>query len=251
MANIYFQTKVQDEVGTLAINRPDARNALSQAMWQELPVLLEQLQADGARVIVLTGTNGCFSAGADLSELAALANRQDAAVNWLSIKEALDYVAEFPLPVIAMIDGPCLGGGLLLAAAADVRLCTPVSTFAVPVARMGIILDDGNLLRLSQALGSGLARFLIYTGREIDAQKALRAGLVQDVLSATELGETARAWAKDMVSNAASAVEAAKQAFLRLNDSAGCATEENQDSAVDSYMSPEFRQRIAQFSRRP
>ncbi len=251
MVQMHLKSQLKDGIGTLVIDRPDARNAFSQAMWQELPVQLMELEKQGARVIVLTGSAGCFSAGADLSELAALASRQDAACNWFSIKNALDYLAVHAQPTIAMIDGPCMGGGLLLALACDLRLCSDNSAFALPVARLGIILDDANLARLVQSVGTAAARQLVYSGREIDALSALQMGLVQEVLSASELAQRVSELSRHIAGNSPEAVAAAKQSFLRITASAACATEPSQDTAVESYLSDDFRQRLGEFTRKP
>src|SRR5437016_1627188 len=98
-----------DQIGWIKLNRPDCRNAISKNMWDALPGAMQKLQEDGARLLIFEGEGGNFASGADLSELEKLDSLEASKQHWLSIRSALNAVADFPLPTIAMIRGACIG----------------------------------------------------------------------------------------------------------------------------------------------
>jgi len=175
-----FLLKVEDAVATISFNRPDARNAISKAMWRELPKLLSKVTNEGVRVIVITGEAQCFAAGADIGELIAVEDQ--AAADDLSgaIADGIEAVAQAKAATIAMIDGPCLGGGCLVAAACDLRYASQLATFSVPIAKLGIVLDQTNVLRLAGLIGPAWTKEMIYGAATIDSITAQSIGLVND-----------------------------------------------------------------------
>ena len=132
---------MENQVGIITFNRPQVHNALTTAMWLALPTLMDNLKAAGAALIIFRGSGRSFAAGADFSELKAIKDFEDAARIWDSIDGALRAVSSCTLPTVALIQGPCLGGGCLLATACDIRLATPEALFGIPVARLGLKLD--------------------------------------------------------------------------------------------------------------
>lgn len=136
---------VQDSVGRLILNRPNVHNAISRQMWEAMPAKLEALKQRGAKVVVVSGQGNSFAAGADFKELAQIKDYSHARENWYAIANCLNAVAQFSLPTIASIHGNCMGGGLLLALACDLRFASESASFALPVAKLGIVLDDENL----------------------------------------------------------------------------------------------------------
>jgi len=179
-------TRLSGDIGTLSFNRPQTRNALSKVMWQALPRLLSQLVKDGARVIILTGEGNTFAAGADIAELSAIKDLAMAEELSQAIADGIEAVAQVRAATIAMIDGPCLGGGCLLAAACDLRYASEASIFSVPVARLGIVLDQSNVLRLVGLVGPAWTRDLIYSGVTIDSITAQSIGLLNDFFANKE-----------------------------------------------------------------
>lgn len=159
-------------------------NVLSQAMMNELAAVVTRLRScKNIRVIIVTGAGGIFSAGADLNEIAQadpvaafdFSRRGQAILNLLSRQSPADAIT------IAAIDGHCMGGGLDLALACDLRLATPRSTFAHPGAKRGIITGWGGTVRLPQLIGRTAALRLLLTGERIDASEALRLGLINEL----------------------------------------------------------------------
>jgi enoyl-CoA hydratase/carnithine racemase len=165
----------------LLIDRPDKRNAFTVAMFEALPGLVAQAVADpGARVILLTsGTSGMFCAGADIGELSG--NADDPAWrarNQAAINKAQHNLARAEKPVVAFIDGDCVGGGCGLALACDIRIATPRARFGITPAKLGLVYPLHDTKLLVDLVGPGQAKRILMTGTMLDAAEALRIGLV-------------------------------------------------------------------------
>ncbi|MBE9374632.1 enoyl-CoA hydratase/isomerase family protein [Saccharopolyspora sp. HNM0983] len=177
-----LQLAVHDHCAWLTIANPGKRNAMTAAMWRRLPELLDEVRADErARAVVLTGSGGSFSAGADIGELSAIGadssgedGREEFAV---AAEQAL---ISFPRPTIAAIDGYCVGGGCQLAAACDIRISGEAATFGITPAKLGIVYPETSLQRLTHLVGPGAAKLLLFSGDLVDAAHALRIGLVDE-----------------------------------------------------------------------
>ncbi|MEV8044757.1 enoyl-CoA hydratase-related protein [Streptomyces griseoluteus] len=174
---------VADRVATVVIRHPAKRNAMTAAMWRALPPLLAELAADAeVRALVLTGEGGTFCAGADISTLrGSPAEAQGLAV---AAEEAL---AAFPKPTLAAIKGHCVGGGAQLAAACDLRLAEEGAQFGVTPARLGIVYPASSTRRLVSLVGPATAKHLLFSAELIGTDRALRTGLVDEVLPEGEL----------------------------------------------------------------
>lgn len=181
-------------VACLLIDRADKRNAFNQAMWEALPQLVEQAVADPAlRVIILKSAEpGIFCAGADIGEL--MAHKDDAswrAANQAAINRAQHVLARAAKPVIAFVDGDCVGGGCGLALAADIRVATPRARFGITPAKLGLVYPLHDTKLLVDLVGPGQAKHILFTGALIDSAEALRIGLVEHIAdSADDLAAT-------------------------------------------------------------
>jgi enoyl-CoA hydratase len=194
-------------------NRPEVRNAINRRMVDELTEALGGLATDGGvRGLVLHGAGGkAFVAGADISEL--LVRNVDDALLAINAR-VFQLVEDFPWPVIAAIDGFALGGGCELALACDIRLASPASQLGQPEVKLGIIPGAGAPHRLTRAVGTGLARELIFTGRLVGAEEALRIGLVNRIVAPPQtVLEAARDLMREILKNAPLAVRLAKVAL--------------------------------------
>ena len=163
---------VTDSVATVVIHHPAKRNAMTAAMWAALPPLLDALASDtGVRALVLTGEGGTFCAGADISTLQG--SPEEAQSLAVRAEEAL---AAFPKPTLAAIRGHCVGGGSQLAAACDLRFAMEGALFGVTPAKLGIVYPASSTRRLVSLVGPAAAKYLLFSGELIDAERALRPG---------------------------------------------------------------------------
>ncbi|KAI0721462.1 ClpP/crotonase-like domain-containing protein [Fomitopsis betulina] len=205
-------------VSFLSLNRPHAKNAISLRLLKEFRECLEMVQFDtSVRVLVVrSSAPGSFCAGADLIERRSMTKPQvDRFL--LDLRGALGALESLPMPTIAAIDGPALGGGLELGLACDLRVAgSSVTKIGLPETRLGIIPGAGGTQRLTRLLGLSKAKSLIFTARVLSAADALDMGVV-DYVSAPEQTAVDRALelAKDISANAPLALRAAKQAISR------------------------------------
>jgi enoyl-CoA hydratase len=214
---LIFEKK--DNIGLLTINRPEKLNALSNELIEELERLLDDVESDRElRVLVITGAGEkAFVAGADIQELVdrdAILGRQVSRTR----QEAFSRIENLPFPVIAAVNGYALGGGLELALACSIRICSEQAQFGAPEVKLGIIPGDGGTQRLPRLVGLGRAMEMILTGDFIDAQEAFRIGLVTQVISRDELMDKAMDLAKKIAKRPPLAVRYAKEAVNRSQE---------------------------------
>ena len=181
--------EITDELkgGTLWItfDRPQARNALTFDMYARLATLCREMPTDGSvRAVVISGAGGkAFAAGTDMTQFRAFKTAQDALDYEANIDAVLEAVERCPVPTIAAVHGACTGGGGSIAAACDIRIASAQLKYGFPIARtLGNCLAAGNLARLSDLIGAGRVRELIFTARLIEADEALRIGLVLSLI---------------------------------------------------------------------
>lgn len=161
-------------VATIRIDRPERRNALNLEAVEALDAAVEAIDDGAVRAVILVGTEGHFCAGADLKELEDLTFTQ-------RLRIMLDRLAALPMPTIAAISGSCMGLGMQLALACDLRVATPDARFAVPVAKLGLMVDHWTLERLAASFGHGTARHLVLSAAVLDAADGHRLGFVQEI----------------------------------------------------------------------
>ncbi|MFJ4466304.1 enoyl-CoA hydratase/isomerase family protein [Streptomyces sp. NPDC089424] len=198
---------VTDSVATVVISHPAKRNAMTAGMWRALPVLLDALATDpGVRALVLTGEGGTFCAGADISTLrSSPAEAQGLAV---LAEEAL---AAFPKPTLAAVRGHCVGGGAQLAAACDLRFAQEGALFGVTPAKLGIVYPASATRRLVSLIGPAATKYLLFSGELIDTGRALRTGLVDEVLPEGELDKRVAEFTRILVSRSQLTQASAKE----------------------------------------
>ena len=200
LANMNVLVSVNGPVATLTLNRPDKRNAVRMSMWAAINAHVTALTEDPeVRILVVKGAGDHFCAGADISELTNGPGGEYARVNW-NAEEAL---ASFPGPTIAMIRGNCVGGGVSIATACDIRIASTDSIFGITPAKLGIVYPTNALERAVRLLGASATKHLMYSGELIDAQRALRIGLIDELLEPDALEDRVMQFAETLVERSA------------------------------------------------
>ena len=204
-----------DAVATITFNRPDQRNAISYEMWRSLAEIVEELETDtSVRCVIFRGAGGeAFSAGADIKDF----DSTSAARYAKAFESALDRIEKLRCPTISAIQGFCVGGGLELAAATDIRIATAESKFGVPVARLGLTAGWDELRRMIAVAGIPAVKYLLFSGRIIDIDDAVRFGLVTAVVADEDFDAEVDKLASHIASGAPLAAEDHKIMIRRLS----------------------------------
>lgn len=225
-----LEAEVSDGVATVWLNRPEKRNALGADFWADFPLVMDGLGGDRAvRAVVLQGRGASFTVGLDLALFGEIIPPETPAYPYernfalyqtvKKMQQAVSSAARIPQPVIAAVHGHCLGGGLDLITAADVRLAAEGAVFSVRETRLGMVADVGTLQRLPRLVGAGPAAELVYTGRDCDARHAQEIGLVNRVYPDREtLFAGARELALEIAANSPAAVQGSKQALTSMRE---------------------------------
>jgi enoyl-CoA hydratase len=216
--------KVDDGVGIITFNNPEKRNAMSLDMWEGLGHALIELRDDPqVRVVILTGAGDkAFVSGADISQFEKTRHNAEASEEY-SRKSAAQraLLADYPKPIIACIRGFCLGGGMQVAMAADMRIASENSQFGIPAAKLGIAYGYDGLRNLVSLVGPSWARLIMYTGMRIDSGEAVRIGLVDRVVPDAELWNATFEIARTISGNAPLAIKAAKITIAQILKDSG------------------------------
>jgi enoyl-CoA hydratase len=226
-----------DSLATVWLDRPEARNAMGQDLWRDLPTAMQVVGEDpDVRVVVIAARGPHFSVGLDLKAMggmligggdggggsgnkpSAAARARAARIDILRLQAAITAVAACPKPVIAAVHGYCIGGGVDLIAACDIRLASADAIFSVREAKVAIVADLGSLQRLPSIIGAGHVAELALTGKDISAARAREIGLVNDVaVDADAVLKAAYEMAAEIASNSPLAVQGTK-AILAANE---------------------------------
>ena len=207
-----------DAVGRLRLNNPEKRNPLDHEVLDALAGVLPELDRGiEIRCVVITGTGKAFSAGYDIGSIPAESFERDAeALVAHPFAAAMDAVSAHPFPVLAAINGHCLGGGLELAIRCDLRVCAVGAKLGMPPAKLGLVYGHTGLERFMDVIGVAGTRDLFLTGRVVDAQRALQIGLVTELASDDGLADAAVALAAEIAGNAPLSMKGNKHAIERL-----------------------------------
>lgn len=241
-------TEIADGVATLTFNRPDKHNAINLAMWQAFSELMPSLATDdNVDVIVFRGApGGPFSAGADISEFTTLRrDPEDAERYGEAVTSGERAIWSCPKPTVALIEGFAIGGGSQVALACDFRICSPGSRFGITPAKLGIVYALPSTARLVEVVGPAWASWILMTGDLVDAETALRIGLVHEVVE--DVSARGGALAATLASRARVSLLGAKALIA-----AAAAGRREEDERIrqhydDSLHSPEYREGVDAF----
>ena len=206
-------SEVKDGIGWIIYNNPERRNAVSLSMAAKVAkIISDHIKNDDVRVVIIRGEGGkSFVAGQDISEFEKLRSTRGGVERYERITNSMyDGVRHCPKPVIAMIDGYCMGGGVALACACDIRICSENSVFAVPAGRLGIGYRPNFTRWVVETVGFSTTKEILFTARRYNATEALQIGLVNRVVSVSELTVYVTEYANTIVENAPISVHASK-----------------------------------------
>ena len=209
----FIKYEEEGDIAILTINRPKALNALNSQVLNELDRVLDDIDTDKIRALILTGAGEkSFVAGADIAEMSTLTKEQGQAFSKKG-NDVFRKIETFEIPVIAAINGFALGGGCEISMSCDIRICSDNAIFGQPEVGLGITPGFGGTQRLARLVGPGMAKQMIFTGQNIKAEEALRIGLVNAVYPQNELLNEARKLAITIARNGAHAVKNSKKAI--------------------------------------
>jgi enoyl-CoA hydratase len=241
-------------IARIVLNRPQARNALTFAMYQGLITCCETIMEDPhVKALIITGAGDkAFAAGTDISQFRSFSTAEDALGYERFMDRVLGSLERLRVPTIAAIAGACTGGGAAIAAACDLRIATRDARFGFPIARtLGNCLSQGNLKRLSGLIGPARVKDIIFTARLVGAEEALSIGLVGEVVDDRDaLTERVDTLAQLLAGHAPLTMQATKEGLRRLaeeEEPADGASHPGDDLILKCYMSQDFREGMEAF----
>ncbi len=233
-------------IGRIIINNPERHNAMSLEMWQALADTVKQFKQDASvRVVILQGAGEkAFVSGADISEFENKRSSQTQRDEYENAFEAAQtQLAEFDRPVIAMIRGYCIGGGLALALNTDIRFATEDSVFAIPAVKLGLGYGFGAIKTLTSIVGPAHAKDILFSARFLKTDEALRIGLVNFVMGHDELEEKVIDYANTLVANAPLTIKSIKATVGEVIKDPGQSSPEYIDKLVnDCFLSEDYKE---------
>jgi enoyl-CoA hydratase/carnithine racemase len=240
---------VDGPVAFLTFNRPEARNALTWAMYEALAAACDHVDGDASiRVFVVRAAGDAFAAGTDIRQFAAFASGADGIAYERKLDAVIDRLERVTVATIAQVHGVAAGGGCAIAFACDLRVCTPAAQFGVPIARtLGNCLSPANYARIVDLVGPAHTKDLLFTGRLLDAAEAASLGLVSRTAAPAEIDDTVRALAQTIAANAPLTIRATKETIRRTALHRRLEAGDADDLIAACYASQDFREGVAAF----
>lgn len=243
-------------VARVTLSNPGKLNAIDIGMWRELRALFERLQSlpvdNAPRALIVCGAGGQFASGGDILEFASFRFDEEALHDFHenTVAPALQSMLDCDIPLLAQIDGACIGGGLEIAACCDIRVCGESSRFGAPIAKLGFPMAPGELERLSQVFSAPVLREMLLEARLYDAPEALRAGAVHAVVADDEVASTTLQRAERIAALSPQAARINKRTLRQI--AAGGPTPAERRAHFGYADSAEHREGIAAFiAKRP
>ncbi|MDQ0216940.1 enoyl-CoA hydratase/isomerase family protein [Peribacillus cavernae] len=241
---------VKDGVGTIYINRPEKRNALTYEMWVDLARLVDECNENSEiKVIVFRSTTDvAFSAGADIGEFKTIRYTAEGAAKYNDATMVLEEkIAKSPKPSIAMISGFCVGGGCEIAVACDFRFSDNSGRFGITPAKLGLIYNTPGTKNLVDLVGPAHAKDILFTGRIMEAEEAFQMGLINRIIDKTQLEAETYQFAKLICQNAQMAVRGSKTIINRVLEGDVKDSEKTAELVLESFESDDYREGVSAF----
>lgn len=236
-------------IGFIKFNTPVKRNALSLEMWQDLPALLAKFSDNPKlRVLIVSGADGHFSAGGDISEFEALFSTPEAAMEFgETIDAAFDVLVNFRVPTIAQVRGGAVGGGCGLALACDVRMGDETAFFAITPAKLGIIYPFPEIARLVTTVGIAMAKDMLFSARIIEDKEAYKIGLLNQLLEAERLEEEVLNYARSIAEKSPNSQTVTKHILAYIEAGNTQASEQINAETKKAFLSDDFKEGYRSF----
>lgn len=234
-----------DGIASVLFDRPDARNAMTMAMYDQLTAACAAIAGDpDVRVAIFQGAGDAFAAGTDIREFLTFASAKDGIAYEQRIDTVITSIEKLPVPTIAVVQGVAMGGGLLIATACDFRIATPTARFGVPIARtLGNCLSMASTARLVAALGPTVCKRLLLLGDAISAEEALRYNFVLEIAQPETVDGVVRKLCARLTSHAPITMRVAKESIRRLAET----LPEGDDLVRAAYASDDFKAGVRAF----
>lgn len=242
--------EVRDDIARATLNQPAKRNAMSRRMWEEFPALLARIEGDATvRVVIIQGAGGAFSAGADISEFETVyADMASTAHYNQAVRMAQKGLRDLPRPVIAEIQGACVGGGCGLALACDLRFAAADARFGITPAKLGLAYSLSDTLQLVEKVGAAAAKDILFSGRLFGAAEAHAMGLVDRVCEAASLSAETLAYAEFLAANSSASITIAKAMINSAMDELAARLSPRFGPLAEAVLAgPDFREGRAAF----
>jgi enoyl-CoA hydratase/carnithine racemase len=239
-------------IARLRFTRPETRNALTTETCQRLRFALEQLATDSdCRLVMLEGSGGAFVSGADITELSSLiSDPPRLRATYRLLRATQERLYTLPQPTVAVIDGFCVGAGMSMALACDLRVATPRSVFCTPPATMGMLYSNSEIARLVQAVGASCARDLLYTGRRLQASEAFAAGLIHRLPAEAQLDSCVAEIGAAVLAASSQSIRAFKRQIIALERAAAGPASTDDSNAEDAFFSADAAEGLRAFIER-
>lgn len=237
------------DIAELVINQPAKRNAMSFEMWEALPKLVAEVDADDSvKVLVVRGAGDHFCAGADISEFETRRATAEGARGYGEhVERAAHSLGDMRKPSIAMIRGVCIGGGCELALACDLRFAGRTATLGITPAKLGLVYTFSSTRQLVTAVGPSFAKYILFSGARLTAEEALRVRLVDQLVDPERLEEETYEFARTISTRSQVSVRGAKRMIQKIKDGMDVADEESIELAINAVDSEDYKEGVRAF----
>ena len=247
---------IDGAVARIVLNRPSKKNALTWDMWKQISAIADQVDGDDTiKVVIVSGVDEtAFAAGADIVEFESVYSTPETSMAYTkSMQDAQNKLARLSKPLIAQIQGPCMGAGCAIAMCADVRFADPTAKFSVPPARLGLVYSLADTKRLVDAIGASHAKDMIYTARVVKAEEAASMGLVNRICDPAVIAEQVASYASSICQNSRLTTRATNQVINLILAGAEDDTDETRALFIEAFGGEDFQEGRAAFleKRRP